>query len=132
MPIYLNKVARANPLNREEIKYYPSVKTLRMVDDDEIADLIADETTLNPMEAKMAIRQYHKVLMRILKASNSAKLGDIGTLHATCTGEGVETPEEVIPAKVKKVNLHLRSSKKVNTELNEAPLKMFDTLTPKV
>ena len=128
MPIYLNRVARANPQDLSEVKYYPSVKTIRMVDDDEIADLISDETTLNPMEAKMAIRQYHKVLMRILKDSKSAKLGDIGTLYTTCTGEGVATPEEVVPAKVKKINLRLRSSKKVNIDLNETPLKMFDTL----
>ena len=128
MPIYLNRVAKANPQNLADVKYYPSVKTLRLVSDEEIADLIADETTLNPMEARMAIRQYHKVLMRILKASNSAKLGDIGTLYTTCSGEGVETPEEVAPAKVKRVKLNLRSSKKVSTELNEAPLKMFDTL----
>ena len=128
MPIYLNRVARANPQNREEIKYYPSVKTLRQVDDDEIAELIADETTLNPMEAKMAIRQYHKVLMRILKESKSARLGNIGTLHVTCKGKGVATPKEVVPANVEKVNLHLRSSNEVSSELNDAPLKMFDTL----
>ena len=130
MPIYLNRVARANPLDRDNIKYYPAVKNLRHVGEDEIANLIADETTLNPMEAKMAIRQYHKVLMRILKESNSAKLGEIGTLYATCSGEGVENPKDVIPAKVKKVKLNLRVSKDVNAELNSAPLKMFDTLTP--
>ena len=128
MPIYLNRVARANPLNREEIKYYPAVKTLRHVGEDEIAELIADETTLNPMEAKMAIRQYHKVLMRILKDSNSAKLGDIGTLYASCSGEGVDNPKDVVPAKVKKVKINLRTSKTVNADINSAPLKMFDTL----
>ena len=128
MPIYLKRVARANPQDLTKVKYYPSVKTLRQVDDDEIADLIADETTLNPMEARMAIKQYHKVLMRILKESNSAKLGDIGTLYVTCSGEGAHIPEEVSPFRVKKLNLHLRPTKKVNADLNEAQLKMFDTL----
>ena len=131
MPIYLNRVARANPLNRSEIKYYPAVKTLRHVGEDEIAQLIADETTLNAMEAKMAIRQYHKVLARILNDSNSAKLGDIGTISVSCTGEGVDTPEEVVPAKVKSVKANLRASKTFSAGLNSAPKKMFDSLIPK-
>ena len=65
MPIYLNRVAKANPQNRQEIKYYPSVKTLRMVDDDEIAELIADETTLNVEDVEMVLNQLQKVCPQI-------------------------------------------------------------------
>ena len=41
---------------------------------------------------------------------------------------GAHIPEEVAPFRVKKLNLNLRPTKKVNADLNEAQLKMFDTI----
>ncbi|MDR0542482.1 MAG: DNA-binding protein, partial [Dysgonamonadaceae bacterium] len=76
MAILFNKVERANPQNREQKKWYPSLKTLTQVNEKEAAKEIADETTLNPKEAEMALAQFKKVLIRNLLASNSVQLGD--------------------------------------------------------
>lgn len=57
MSIFLKPVQRTNPLKPNEAKkWYPVQYTTKMVDENEVAMLIADETTLNPMEAAMAIR----------------------------------------------------------------------------
>lgn len=56
MSIFLKPVQRRNPLKPEEaMKWYPVQNTVKMVDETEVAELIADEITLNPMEAQMAI-----------------------------------------------------------------------------
>lgn len=53
MSIFLKPVQRRNPLKPEEaMKWYPVQNTVKMVDETEVAELIADETTLNPMEAQ--------------------------------------------------------------------------------
>lgn len=57
MAIIYDKVAKKNPINKS-VKWYASVKTIKQVDDKEVARLIADETTLNPKEAEMAIAQF--------------------------------------------------------------------------
>ena len=67
MSIFLKPVQRTNPLKPDEAKkWYPVQYTTKMVDENEVAMLIADETTLNPMEAAMAIRQLRKVVQRLL------------------------------------------------------------------
>ena len=55
MSIFLKPVQRANPSDPDAPKkWYPVQYTTKMVDENEVAMLIADETTLNPMEAAMA------------------------------------------------------------------------------
>ena len=77
MSIFLKPVQRTNPLKPNEAKkWYPVQYTTKMVDENEVAMLIADETTLNPMEAAMAIRQLRKVVQRLLLDGKSVKLGD--------------------------------------------------------
>ena len=54
-----------------------------MVDESEVAMLIAEETTLNPMEAAMAIRQLRKVMQRLLLDGKSVKLYKVAGEHST-------------------------------------------------
>lgn len=77
MSIFLKAVQRINPSHPDEPKkWYPVQYTTKMVDESEVAMLIAEETTLNPMEAAMAIRQLRKVMQRLLLDGKSVKLGD--------------------------------------------------------
>jgi len=91
MSIFLKAVQRINPSEPDEPKkWYPVQYTTKMVDESEVAMLIADETTLNPMEAAMAIRQLRKVVQRLLLDGKSVKLGDWGTFNITLNTEGAE------------------------------------------
>jgi predicted histone-like DNA-binding protein len=128
MAILFNKVERANPQNREQKKWYPSLKTITQVSEKEAAKQIADETTLNPKEAEMALDQFQKVLIRNLLASNSVQLGDWGSFHLTCSGEGSESKEEVTAAKIKKLNVQFTPGKEIKDALAGAAFKAAESI----
>ncbi|MDR0873409.1 MAG: HU family DNA-binding protein [Prevotellaceae bacterium] len=107
MSIFYNKVERGNPQDKTAAKkWYPSLKSVRLVGEKEVAKLVADETTLNRKEVEMALDQFQKILLRLLLDSNSVKLGDWGTFRLTCTGEGATTAPELTAKNIK--DLHLR------------------------
>ena len=62
---------------------------------------LADETTLNPSEAMMAIRQLRKILLRRLLGGESVKLGNWGSFSVTLSSLGVPTKEEVNAKNIK-------------------------------
>jgi predicted histone-like DNA-binding protein len=129
MSIFFNKVERGNPQNpAAPKKWYPSLKTIAQVQQKEVAAEIADETTLNPKEAEMALYQFQKVLVRNLLASNSVQLGDWGSFHLTCQGEGSDTREEVSGTKIKKLNIQFTPGKDLQEVLKKAAFKPVESL----
>lgn len=94
--------------------------TVKLVDETEVAELIADETTLNPMEALMAIRQLRKVVQRLLLDGKSVKLGNWGTFNVTLSTEGAATPEELTAANVKRVNVNFQAGDDMKNAMQKA------------
>ncbi|MDR1222788.1 MAG: HU family DNA-binding protein [Tannerella sp.] len=121
MPIVFNKVERANPQNRTAPKkWYPILKTVSKVGEKKVAKGIADETTLNPSEAEMALNQLQKVLLSNLMASNSVQLGEWGSFHLTCNGEGSDTKEGITVASIRSLNIRFTPGKALRDALKEA------------
>ena len=121
MPILFNKVERVNPQNRTAPKkWYPAVRTITRIMEKQVAKEIADETTLNPKEAEMAVNQLKKILIKNLLASNSVQLGDWGTFYLTCNGEGSNTKEEVTANNITRLNVRFLPGKEINDSLKEA------------
>ena len=95
MPIIYNKLARKTPTKPGEgAKWYlycktvgMYCKTVGMVDEAEVARQIADETTLNPKEAEMAISLLRKVILRNLLEGRMVARGLRPELPAG-TGQG--------------------------------------------
>jgi hypothetical protein len=78
MPIVLSKMQRINPNKKDEPKKWYAVQhALKQLDENQVANRIADETTLNPAEALMAIRQLRKVVQQALLENK------LQTLHAS-------------------------------------------------
>jgi predicted histone-like DNA-binding protein len=121
MPILFNTVERANPQNKTAPKkWYPSLKSISMVREKEVAKLIAEETTLNRKEVEMALDQFQKVLLRLLLDSHSVQLGDWGSFRLTCNGEGVETVEEVSARQIKGLNIRFTPGAEIRDALANA------------
>ena len=79
MPLFYNKIQRANPMDKEAPKkWYPVLKSVGMMNVQEVARLIADETTLNPKEAEMALAQLEKVLINALLSGQTVSIGTWG------------------------------------------------------
>jgi predicted histone-like DNA-binding protein len=121
MSVLFNKVERANPQDRgAHKKWYPNVKTISQVSEKEVAKSIADETTLNPKEAEMAISQFEKILVRFLLDSHSVQLGDWGSFHLTCSSEGVDSKDEVKASNIKNLNIRFTPGKELKNALQNA------------
>lgn len=77
MAIFLEKQEKANLQKPEEPKkWYLYSKSIGTIDESEVARQIAEETTLNPKEAEMALAQLRKVVLRNLQNSYTVRLGD--------------------------------------------------------
>lgn len=135
MSIFLKPVQRRNPLKPEEaMKWYPVQNTVKMVDESEVAELIADETTLNPMEAQMAIRQLRKIVQRLLLDGKSVKLGNWGSFNVSLNTEGSATKDELTARNVKSVNINFQPGDELKAAMQKADFvwlnKMVEGNTP--
>lgn len=127
MAILLKTVMRKNPLDKDAApKFYPVQKTVHMVDETTVAEEIADETTLNPAEALMAIRQLRKILLRELMNSNSVKLGNWGSFGITLSTQGADTPEQVKATHVKQVKVNFTPGTEMKEALQKARFEWID------
>lgn len=121
MSIFLKPVQRRNPLDEDApAKWYPVQYTTKLVDETEVAELVADETTLNPMEALMAIRQLRKIVQRLLLDGKSVKLGNWGTFNVTLNTEGADTKEELTANNVKRVNINFQAGNDLKNAMQKA------------
>ena len=102
------------------MKWYPVQYTTKLVGESEVAEMIADETALNPMEAQMAIRQLRKVVQRLLLDGKSVKLGNRGTFNVTLSAEGADTKEALFARNVKTVNINFQPGDELKTAMQKA------------
>lgn len=127
MSIFLNAVQRFNPLKPDEPKkWYPVQYTVKLVEETEVAELLADETTLNPMEAQMTIRQFRKVLQRLLLDGKSVRLGNWGTFSVTLSTEGAATREELTARNVKTVHINFQPGEDLKAAMQKADFVWLD------
>ncbi len=131
MAIIYNKVARKNPMDRAQVKYYASAKTIKLVDEREVANLIAEETTLNPKEAEMALHQLQKVVLRLLKSSYSVKIGDWASFYVGLSSEGVTDPKDVNTKLIKDVHVNCRFGKTFKESLAKSTFMAEEELRGK-
>lgn len=127
MPIIYEKQAKkvGNP---PRVKHYPVVKTQKRITTKEVAKLLADETTLNPMEAEFVLEQLAKILLRIIGNGNSAQLASWISFHATVQASGAETKEECNASLIKRVALRTRFSEDFRHELQKIDFLPLDAL----
>ena len=129
MAILVKPVQRINPLKPdEEKKWYITQVTTAQVDETQVAMDLADETTLNPSEGMMAVRQLRKILLRHLMAGESVKLGNWGSFSITISSTGVDTKEEVNARNIKSVNINFQPDEAFKADLQKATFAWVDKL----
>jgi len=123
------KIQRKNMKDPEGPKlWYPVLRSLGVVTEKELAILLADETTLNPKEAEMAIYQLQKILLRVMLDSKTVRLGEVGNFYLTTHSEGSETMEEAGTEKIKRINLRFLPTLFVREALQKATFKPVESL----
>ena len=131
MPLFFNKMQRHNPQDPEgERKWYVVLRSTGIADEQEMAKLLSEETTLNPKEAEMAIYQLFKVVVRQLLNSKTVPLGSIGTLRLTVSSEGADTEKEANANLIKELNVRLVPSEEFKQELKKAEFIYVKDMLP--
>ncbi len=121
MSLFFNKMQRGNPSKPEEPKkWYVVLKSVGRISEKQVAKEIADETTLNPKEAEMALYQFEKIMLRSLLDGKTVQLGELGSFQLTINSAGVDTEAEVTAKLVQKINLRFLPSTTVKEALAKA------------
>lgn len=129
MSIFLKPIQRRNPKDLEaEPKWYPVQCTTELVDEKKVAEMMTDETTLNRMEAQMAIHQLGKVVLRTLLDGKSVRLGEWGSFNITLNTEGVEDPSALSARNIKQVNINFTPSQEFRESLQKAEFIWLDKM----
>ena len=124
MPLFFNKVERANPAQpMMPKKWYPVLKSTGLIKEKQVAKLLAEETTLNPKEAEMAVAQLMKVVTNLLLNGNTVQLGELGSFRLTVATESSMTKDEVTAQKIKKVNVRFSESEDLKDAMKKATFK---------
>jgi predicted histone-like DNA-binding protein len=132
MALLFNKTERGNPSNPSAPKkWYPVLKSVKMVKEKEVAQKLADETTLNPKEAEMAVSQLLKVVIGLLLEGHTVQLGGLGSFRLTLSAEGADTEAEVTAAKIKKINVRFAESEELKAAIKKATFVDISTLSAK-
>lgn len=133
MPLFYNKVQRANPMDKDAPKkWYPVLKSVGMMEVQEVARQISDETTLNPKEAEMALAQLEKVLVSALLNGQTVSIGTWGSFQLTISAEGADTEKDAGPSKIRKVNVRFQPSKTLKEAVAKASFRQAsDMVTAK-
>lgn len=129
MSLFYNKVQRGNPSDpAAPKKWYVILKSVGHLEEKQVAKEIAEETTLNPKEAEMALYQFEKILLRALLDGKTVQLGELGSFQLTINSTGVDTEAEVGAQLIEKVNLRFTPAKTVKEALEKAEFRSADSL----
>lgn len=129
MIIVMKKVQRFDPTRKDEpMKWYGVQKRLVKMNEDEVAERIADETTLNPAEALMAIRQLRKVVLQALMNGKSVQLGNWGSFNLSVGTSGTDSREALTTAHIKGASINFRPGAEMREALKRADYVWMEKL----
>ncbi|WP_282037708.1 HU family DNA-binding protein [Saccharicrinis aurantiacus] len=110
MGVKYKSVAKKNPRNAEDIKYYIQQVRNETIGRREFEVAIIEKTALSKAEARGVLVTIADVIREELLRGNAVKLEDLGTFSLRLKSEGAETPEEVTANKLKNVSVGYRPS----------------------
>ncbi|MDD4209437.1 MAG: hypothetical protein PHI52_03770 [Bacteroidales bacterium] len=129
MSLYYNVTQRVNLQDPQGPKlWYPVLKSIGILREKDVAMLMADETTMNPKEAEMALYRFQKVLLREIAEGKIIEFSELGSFRLTLSATGMVLCEEVSSACVQKINLRFQASQNVNDLLQQTKLISMDKL----
>jgi predicted histone-like DNA-binding protein len=98
-------------------KFYAIAKSSGEVTLRELADQIAQISTVSSIDTLAVLESLIEVMPAQLRDGKIVKLGDFGTFRLTLSSDGVETEEAFTKANIKKVKLNFRPGKIISKEL---------------
>ena len=107
---------KRNGINNKEL-YYAVPAWSGLIGTREIAQRIADRSTLSPTDVRATLIGLVDVMENYLHEGYSVKLDDLGVFRLSATSAGYETPEECTPHRVKVAKLCFRADPQIKQNL---------------
>ena len=127
--ILIRAIQRANPRDKDAPKkWYAVQNSTGLVPETKVAELISDETTLNPSEALMSIRQLRKVIQRLMADGHSVKLGDWGTFSPSLNSRGKDKKEDLKATDINAVNINFQPGEELKAAMQKVEFIWIDKL----
>ncbi len=96
MSVKFNVVQRANPANRTAPKkFYPSIQSTGRVTLRQLADRIAEMSTISSADSMAVLEALLKIIPRELANGNIVELGDFGNFWLRFSADGCDKAENV-------------------------------------
>jgi predicted histone-like DNA-binding protein len=129
MPLFYNKVSRWKPgVPGSEKKWYLILKSVGLVRTKNVAKLLADETTLNPKEAEIALVQAGKIMGRLLADGHTVELEGLGSFYVTASSSPAETKAELNAHNLKGLSIRFLPCKELKQDVAKAELRSAESI----
>nr|WP_319398064.1 HU family DNA-binding protein [uncultured Carboxylicivirga sp.] len=111
---------RANPLNRDEKKYYAQAIRYKTIKRSEIEEEMVEKTALSKAEARGVLVTLSDIIRKQLLGGNAVKLEGIGTFSVRVKSDGMVTPEELTGNNIHTVIINYRADNELNQAVKNA------------
>ena len=113
MSIQFNVVERGNP-TRPDLpkKYYPSLQSSGRVTLQQVAERVANMSTLSTTDIMAAVESFLTIIPEELANGRIVELGDFGNFWLRWTADGAERPEEVRGSQVTRLTPRFNAGKR--------------------
>jgi predicted histone-like DNA-binding protein len=124
MTLFFNKMLRGKPGDPSGVKmWYLILKSLGLVRTREVARLLADETTLDPKEAEIALSLAGKITGRLLADGHTVELEGLGTFNVRANSAPSDTKEEVTAHNLKGLKIRFIPAPELVDVVSKASLR---------
>jgi predicted histone-like DNA-binding protein len=110
-------ISRKNPITKESL-YYANLAPVNPVGLNELAEDISNSCTLTVHDIKAVLSALEECVFKTLRNGQSARLGDLGSFHATISSSGAATEEEFSKENLRGVKVRFIPSSKLRYEMS--------------
>lgn len=101
-------VARKNPKNVTQIKYYAQLYQYSLIERDQILEAASRNSSIPKAYIGMVYDALGEEMLNFVRNGHSITLANFGTIYSTVRSAPSPTPEEVTGLNVKKVKFHFK------------------------
>ncbi|MDY7042353.1 MAG: HU family DNA-binding protein [Chloroflexota bacterium] len=119
MTVKYTVVPKVNPQNPEAPrKYYPMVKSTGKTNLRQLAERIAEISTVSSVDVVAVLEAFLNIVPRELAEGNIVKLGDFGSFSLRIRSQGADSEEQVTAHNITKTLTSFRPGKRFKETLD--------------
>lgn len=117
-------IERANPLNRENKKWYATPVNDGTISKADLSKEIVNVSSLSRGDVSSVIENLIDIIPKYLLMGYSVNLGELGTLRISFSSEGVENVDDFHTSKIDKVKIVFTPSTTLKGQLSDIKFEL--------